>query len=68
MSTKQSVSELLMEDVVTEGLNSVYEQLMKFSKEPLLLDEEDFIEHVTKAAREYAKICVESSHEENETL
>lgn len=57
----KEVGQQRAEDIVTEGLNSVYDELMKLDD---YLSEQDFIEFVTEAAREYAKICVtEGQHD-----
>ena len=61
MSTNRSVTKQKIEDIVTEGLNSVYDELNKCGPD----DEAEFIEYVANAAREYAKICVEAGYEQN---
>lgn len=62
MNTPRSVTEQKIDDIVTEGLNQVYNDLMKLGPD----GEEEFIEYVANAAREYAKICVEHAYEANE--
>lgn len=52
----------VIEELVTEALNSVYDRLGKVGDDP------KFVEHVTKAAEEYAVDCLTYAEEENSMM
>jgi len=60
MTDHNRVTQQLVDDIVTEGLNTVYDKLGKHGDDP------NIIEYVKKAAEDYITLCVTEGAEEIE--